>query len=102
MNAPPIHEARPDCLMLSPLQFPVRVWTADGTQAATAWTGKEWCAASRLDRLRKFLRECLRFWAIVAAFLTKAGTIHRSNTLLWATAKFTIDFRHILSSPNVI
>jgi hypothetical protein len=43
-----IHEIRPGCLMLPPLHFPVRVWTADGAQAAAVWNGKNGGLAARL------------------------------------------------------
>ena len=47
-----IHEIRPGCVMLPPLHFPVRVWTADGTQAAAVWTGKELWAGGPIEPVR--------------------------------------------------
>ncbi|HET6892510.1 MAG TPA: hypothetical protein VFH31_15510 [Pyrinomonadaceae bacterium] len=52
MSAPPIHEIRPGCLMLPPLHFPVRVWTADGMQEAAVWTGKLWWAGGPIEPVR--------------------------------------------------
>lgn len=49
MATPDIHEIRPGCLMLPPLHLPVRVWTADGTQAAAVWTGREWWAGGPIE-----------------------------------------------------